>query len=44
MMGAPEIGQIAPDFTRSDSTGGSRHLSTMVSRLPVVLIFYRGHW
>ena len=43
-MATPDVGQIAPDFTRPDSAGGTQHLGTMVSHAPLVLIFYRGHW
>jgi peroxiredoxin len=40
----PTIGQVAPDFTLADSSGGTRRLSELVAAGPLVLIFYRGHW
>jgi peroxiredoxin len=42
--GIPNIGDFAPDFELVDSTGTRQRLSEMVSRGPLVLIFYRGHW
>lgn len=39
-----EVGEIAPDFYLSDSTGTSRRLSDLAARGPTVVIFYRGHW
>lgn len=40
----PQVGQVAPDFALSDSTGALRRLSELVAERPVVLIFFRGHW
>jgi peroxiredoxin len=40
----PEVGEIAPDFEISDTTGARRRLSELVAQRPLVLIFYRGHW
>jgi hypothetical protein len=55
-QGAPQVGQKAPDFTLSDTTGKSVSLSQLLE-LPlktdtpnavaprgVLLIFYRGYW
>ena len=49
--GAPQVGQKAPDFTLSDTSGKSLSLSDLLSsplkgRTPkgVLLIFYRGYW
>jgi len=46
-MGAersPNLGEFAPDFELVDSTGTPRRLSEIVSRSPLILLFYRGHW
>lgn len=55
-QGAPQVGQQAPDFTLSDTSGGSVSLSQLLasrdkaetanSAAPkgVLLIFYRGYW
>ena len=55
-LGAPHVGQLAPDFTLPDSTGNNVTLSNLLqSPFPaaaaasaktsaVVLIFYRGYW
>jgi thioredoxin-dependent peroxiredoxin len=40
----PATGEIAPEFELPDSTGAPRRLSALVSQVPVVLLFYRGHW
>ncbi|WP_346674060.1 redoxin domain-containing protein [Nannocystis sp. SCPEA4] len=40
----PKVGQLAPDFALTDSSGGTRRLSELVAAGPLVLIFYRGHW
>ena len=40
----PAVGQVAPEFSVSDSAGAMRTLSDLVSAGPCVLIFYRGHW
>lgn len=50
--GSPQVGQIAPDFTLSDSTGSPVTLSTALNSpfagrnrtAAVLLIFYRGYW
>jgi peroxiredoxin len=41
---APGLGEIAPDFELTDSTGASRRLSGLVATGPRILVFYRGHW
>ncbi len=38
------VGAHAPDFTLPDSTGEHVSLSSLLSRGPVVLAFYRGGW
>jgi flagellar biosynthesis component FlhA len=52
-LGAPHVGQVAPDFTLSDTTGKSVSLAQLLaepingtSAKPkgVLLIFYRGYW
>lgn len=44
-VGAPHIGQKAPDFTLLDQNGKSVSLSDLLSNLKgAVLIFYRGFW
>ena len=40
----PRVGEVAPDFELSDSTGVPRRLGELVSERPLVLLFYRGHW
>ena len=40
----PGVGDQAPDFRLSDSTGVERTLGSLVASGPCVLIFYRGHW
>lgn len=51
--GAPQVGQVAPDFTLSDTTGKPVSLSQLLSEpingtstkpRGVLLIFYRGYW
>jgi hypothetical protein len=49
--GAPRVGQKAPDFTLTDSTGKSVSLGDLLispvdGKIPkgVLLIFYRGYW
>jgi hypothetical protein len=49
--GAPQIGQRAPDFTLSDSTGQPTSLAQLFSASAgapppkaVLLVFYRGYW
>ncbi len=41
---AVSVGEIAPDFTLSDTAGGKFTLSEAVKEAPVVLVFYRGYW
>lgn len=50
-LGAPQLGQKAPDFTLSDTNGKSVALSELLSspvngKTPkgVLLVFYRGYW
>jgi peroxiredoxin len=38
------IGDVAPDFTLSDASGGKVVLSELLAAGPVVLTFYRGQW
>lgn len=40
----PKIGEVAPSFELSDSTGALRRLSQLTAQGPLVLFFYRGHW
>jgi hypothetical protein len=49
--GAPQVGQRAPDFTLTDTTGKSVSLSELLSAplngaapKGVLLVFYRGYW
>ncbi len=49
--GAPQLGQIAPDFTLPNTNGAAVSLDTLFSPAPgtaapkaVLLIFYRGYW
>jgi cytochrome oxidase Cu insertion factor (SCO1/SenC/PrrC family) len=39
----PAVGDLAPDFTLTDQTGKSVHLSDTRGE-KVVLVFYRGYW
>jgi len=48
---APQLGQVAPDFTLPNTTGAAVSLDTLFSPTPgaaapkaVLLIFYRGYW
>jgi peroxiredoxin len=41
---APQVGDEAPDFALPDQRGEEVHLSALLRRGPVVLIFYRGAW
>jgi hypothetical protein len=46
-LGAPQVGQKAPDFTLPDQNGKLVSLSELISEnntRAVLLIFYRGHW
>ena len=38
------VGQRAPDFTLPNATGGEVSLSSLLTKGPVVLSFYRGAW
>jgi hypothetical protein len=49
--GAPQVGQRAPDFTLTDTSGKSVSLSQLLSEpvsgnppRGVLLVFYRGYW
>ena len=49
--GAPQVGQKAPEFTLTDSTGNSVSLAELLSTPQngsapkgVLLVFYRGYW
>jgi peroxiredoxin len=37
-------GEVAPEIVLPDSSGALWRLSEWLSRGPVVLLFYRGHW
>lgn len=39
-----EVGSIAPDFTLPAAGGGTRTLSQVAGKKPVVLVFFRGVW
>jgi len=40
----PQVGELAEDFTLSDSTGTPRTLSSLLTDGSLLLIFYRGYW
>ncbi len=40
----PAPGDIAPDFSLSDSTGATVTLADLTADAPSVIVFYRGHW
>jgi peroxiredoxin len=40
----PQIGEVAPDFELTDSTGARWRLSEKSADRPQILIFYRGNW
>lgn len=40
----PRVGEVAPDFELTDSTGARWQLSEKTAERPQILIFYRGHW
>jgi peroxiredoxin len=40
----PEVGELAPDFALSDSSGTPRTLASLVGERSLVLVFFRGHW
>jgi DnaJ-class molecular chaperone len=39
-----QIGEVAPEFTLPDVTGGNVSLKDVLAEGPVVLSFYRGSW
>jgi peroxiredoxin len=39
----PKVGDVGPDFTLPEVSGGSVHLVELRGQ-PVVLVFYRGSW
>ncbi len=39
----PDVGDLAPDFTLTDTNGEPVHLEELRGR-PLVLVFYRGGW
>lgn len=39
-MAVPKVGEIAPDFTVTDTEGNTHQLSTMVEQGPVILAFF----
>ena len=41
---APQVGDQAPDFALPDQRGEEVHLSALLQKGPLVLIFYRGEW
>lgn len=41
---APNVGDVAPDFTLPDANETSFHLAEACAKQPLVLVFYRGHW
>lgn len=41
---APQVGDVAPDFTLPDQNGVPVHLSEALRAGPVILTFYRGAW
>jgi peroxiredoxin len=44
MAGAPQVGNIAPDFALPDADGGLHRLSDLLAGGPAVLSFNRGSW
>ncbi|HEX5482278.1 MAG TPA: hypothetical protein VFZ08_06600 [Terriglobia bacterium] len=40
----PKVGEAAPDFQLTDSTGREWRLTDCVAEGPRVFVFYRGHW
>lgn len=41
---APVVGQAAPSFTLPDQNGQPVALADRLSKGPVLLVFFRGHW
>ncbi|MFI4913255.1 MAG: peroxiredoxin-like family protein [Sedimentisphaeraceae bacterium JB056] len=44
IVGAKQLGQIAPDFELTNASGKAVRLSKMLKKGPVVLTWYRGGW
>ena len=42
--GAPQVGEIMPDFVLPDHEGRLVRLAALLQQGPVVLAFHRGHW
>ncbi len=42
--GAPQVGEMMPDFLMPDHEGRFTRLSSLLETGPVVLAFHRGHW
>ena len=43
--GSPvQVGEMAPNFTLEDQRGQKVTLLSARGKMPVVLVFYRGHW
>lgn len=40
----PSLGEKAPEFALTDSTGVVQRLDELVARGMGVVVFYRGHW
>lgn len=40
----PSVGERAPEFTLTDSTGVVRRLDDLIAGGMCVVVFYRGHW
>ena len=38
------VGEVAPDFVLKDQNGNTTQLSSFRTKMPVVLVFYRGYW
>ena len=43
-LGAPRVGQLAPDFTLPDQDGRPVSLAQLLGSNGVMLVFYRGWW
>jgi hypothetical protein len=44
LAGPPKVGEPAPAFTLSSSSGSTASLKDYAGRSNVVLVFYRGYW
>src|SRR3954471_13028890 len=42
--GAPDIGDVMPDFALPDDGGRIVRLDELLSKGPVAIMFHRGHW